>query len=165
MISVFGDESQSNASATYGLVALGDEHLSLLDKIVAAACSMLHAEAPEPLHCRVLFHDSARAKSAFSAASLQEVRAACAFVIRETARLNVAFYFGRVARDTAPKVLYVPMVDGARPGHVIDARMKLELPHLQYFAYGAAATRACDTLPRPATRLGDRGHSAWRLQF
>ena len=59
--------------------------------------------------------------------------------------------------------MHVPLSDPAQPDHVLLAQMERELQHLQYFAYAAAATRACDTLPRPASRLiVDRSKSVIR---
>lgn len=153
MISVFGDESSSRLHATYGLLAIADEHLYLLDKIVAETRRILRASSPEPLHCRVLFHGNYKAQSAYRNASLVEIERACAGLIAQVASLNVAFYFGRVDREKAPKVLHVPLIDDKDKAKVLDARLKLELPHLQLFAYGAAATRACHVLPNSVKKL------------
>lgn len=153
MISVFGDESSSTAHATYGLFAILDSHLPALDRVVADAKLMLHATAPEPLHAKILFHDSRRQKSAFKNVNRSEVERACATLLRRIALLEVAFFFGRVDRDVAPKVLHVPLISDKNQSEVIDARLKLELPHLQLLAYGAAAARARHTLPKPATRV------------
>lgn len=153
MISVFGDESSSTVHATYGLFAIADGHLPALERFVSATRSMLGASGTEPLHCKVLFHGSRRAKSAFKNSSSADIEKACAILLQQINSLNVAFYFGRVARDKAPKILHVPLASDKDQSEVIDARLKLELPHLQLFAYGAAATRACHTLPEPATRV------------
>lgn len=153
MISVFGDESSSTAHATYGLLAIVDGHLPLLERVVSDMRRALKASTPEPLHSRVLFHGNHRQKSAYQNASLSEVEDACAVLIQQVTALEVAFYFGRVDRERAPKILHVPLTDGKNDKNVLDARLKLELSHLQFFAYGAAATRACHTLPRPASKL------------
>jgi hypothetical protein len=153
VISVFGDESSSTVHATYGLFAIADGHQPALESFVATARAMLGALGTEPLHCKVLFHEGRRRKSAFKNSSRADVEKACSVLLHQIASLNVAFYFGRVARDKVPKILHVPIVDDKNQSEVIDARLKLELPHLQFFAYVAAATRACHTLPHPATRL------------
>ena len=66
---------------------------------------------------------------------------------------QTGFYFGRVDRRTAPKKLYVPLTNSKNSSEVLLATLELELPHLQWNAYGAAATRACKTLREPPYRV------------
>jgi hypothetical protein len=66
---------------------------------------------------------------------------------------QTGFYFGPVDRRTAPKKLYVPLTNSKNSSEVLLATLELELPHLQWNAYGAAATRACKTLREPPYRV------------
>lgn len=158
-ISVFGDESSSSTIASYGLIAFREADLPIVDRLVAAAKSTLKATTDEPLHCKVLFHQDRRLKSAFANATRAEVDLACRNLISGVSAMTSTFYFGRVDRTTAPKVLHVAFNDD-EPNVVIYERLKLELEHLQWFAYGAAAARACHTLLRPATSVfADRNKS------
>jgi hypothetical protein len=134
-------------------VAIADEHLPILDRLVTEARAALQASSLEPLHCKILFHNGPRQKSAFAAASAADVERVCANLIWRVSALNIAFYFGRVERKQAPKILHVALTDPDKPTEAIYGRLKLELPHLQWFAYGAASTRACHVLPAPADRL------------
>ena len=162
-ISVFGDESSSSAIAGYGLIAFLEADLIAVDRLVSAAKAKLKATADEPLHCKVLFHGDRRLKSAFSNATRADVEAVCQDLIAAVARMTSTFYFGRVDRAKAPRVLHVPLVDNGEPNVVVYDKMKMELEHLQYFAYGAAATRACHTLTYPVTQaLADENKSVVR---
>ncbi len=164
MISLFGDESSSSEQATYGLFAIADQHLRSLNLIVEEARRSLGATGAEPLHCRVLFNGHQRKKSAFSAASQADVMQACRKLLGQVASLNVAFYMGRVDRQSAPRVLHVPFsVPGAPEPTVQVLRTKLDLTHLQFFAYTGAATCASDRLPGPVTKfLVDKNDSVVR---
>lgn len=163
MISIFGDESSSSSQASYGLVAIADNHLFLLNEIVLEAKALLRGNALEPLHTKLLFHDGPRSRSSFESASRPEVEGICAGLIRKVALLEVRFFFGQVDRAAAPKVIHIPLLSTDREMELLEARMKLELPHLQFFAYCAAATRACDALKNPAIRVfADRNNSVVR---
>ena len=105
------------------------------------------------MHCKILFHDSRRRVSAFGNSTRADVDKVCAMLLQQLATLEFIFYFGRVGRQNAPKILHVPLINSEDQSEVLDARLKLELNHLQMFAYNAAATRACHTLPKPAGRL------------
>jgi hypothetical protein len=162
-ISVFGDESSSSAIASYGLVAFTEADLPKVSSLVQAAKTTLKATSDEPLHCKVLFHGDRRLRSAFAKATRADVDTACRNLIYAVAAMPSTFYFGRVSRADAPKVLHVPLISENEPNVVIYQKLKLELEHLQWFAYGAAATRACDTLKQPATRvLADENKSVVR---
>lgn len=152
-ISVFGDESSSSEIAGYGLIAFLETDLPAIARLVAAVKVTLKATSDEPLHCKVLFHGDRRRKSAFAGASRSDVEIACQNLIAGIAGITATFYFGRVSRAGAPKVMHVPLNSEEEPNVVSYERLKLELEHLQWFAYGAAATRACHTLKYPATRV------------
>src|SRR5262249_5041175 len=81
-----------------------------------------------------------------------DVEIACQNLIAGVSGITSTFYFGRVSRADAPTVLHVPL-NSEEPNVVLYEKLKLELAHLQYFAYCAAATRACHTLQYPVTRL------------
>lgn len=152
-ISVFGDESSSSAIASYGLIAFAEADLPAVAALVAAVKSDLKATADEPLHCKVLFHKDRSSKSAYASATQADVDLTCRNLISAIAALRSTFYFGRVDRMKVPKILHVPLNSADEPNVVIYERLKLELQHLQHFAYSAAATRACHTLAHPATRV------------
>ncbi|MGY4624564.1 hypothetical protein [Bradyrhizobium sp. USDA 4486] len=149
---VFGDESSSSSLATYGLIAFLEADLPRVAQLVSTAKATLKAKADAPLHCKVLFHRDRRQKSAFANATRQDVHAACLNLIAGVAAMTSTFFFGHLSRGDAPKVLHVPMISD-EPDVVTYHKMKVELEHLQYLAYGAAATRACDTLRYPATQV------------
>jgi hypothetical protein len=163
MISVFGDESSSRTHASYGLLAIANSHLPFLDRIVLEAKASLRGSESDPLHAKVLFHDAPRSKSAFRNASRSDVEKACSVLLRQLASLEVRFFLGRVDRTLAPKVMHVPLRSADSETEIVDARMKLELSHLQFFAYVGAATRACDVLKNPAiTVIADQNKSVVR---
>lgn len=153
MISIFGHESSSSAHASYGLLAIADSHLPFLDRIMLETKAFLKGSASDPLHASVLFHDTTRSKSAFRHASRADVERACFALLQQLALLDVRFFFGRVDRAAAPKVMHVPLQSTDGEAEVVDARMKLELSHLQFFAYGGAAARACDILRNSAVKV------------
>jgi hypothetical protein len=153
MISVFGDESSSSMHATFGLLAIADAHLHLLELIVEEAKGSLGAaSSPEPLHSKVLFHDSPRRNSSFSSATREDVERACTHLIAQISKLEIAFFLGKVERGAAPKIMHVPLLN-EQPNVVDYGTQKLELAHLQYFAYVAAAAPAHERLPKPITRV------------
>jgi hypothetical protein len=151
-LSVFGDESSSSAIAGYGLFAALDGDLPLIASLVAGTKAALKTTVDEPLHCSVLFHESRRSKSAFAVATRPDVERACTKLIGEIARLRCSFYFGRVDRLSAPKILHIALMSDQERDVVLYGKTKVELGHLQWFAYGAAATRACHRLVQPAQR-------------
>lgn len=153
MFSVFGDESSSTRHATYGLVAIADNHLGLLGKIVDEAKHTLGASMAEPLHAKVLFHNDRRLKTTYKNAQRSDVERACAHLFRQICRLEIGFYFGQVEREKAPKIMHVPLNASDKADEVIEARMKLELSHLQFFAYAAAFGRARHALRGSPTRM------------
>jgi hypothetical protein len=153
VISIYGDESSSAEFATYGLLAISDADLPALAIAVKRAKALLKSNGDEQLHSKVLFHSGLRGKSSFKHASIADVEKACAFVIAQVSMFQTGFYFGRVDRRTAPKKLYVPLTNSKNSSEVLLATLELELPHLQWNAYGAAATRACKTLREPPYRV------------
>jgi hypothetical protein len=163
MISIFGDESSSRTHAAYGLFAIADSQLPLLDKIVLGAKASLKGSDSDPLHAKVLFHDASRSKSTFKSASRPDVEKVCSVLLQQLASLDVRFFLGRVDRTAAPKVMHVPLRSADKETEIINARMKLELSHLQFFAYGGAAAKACDVLRNPAIKvIADQNKSVIR---
>lgn len=155
---LFGDEGSSSAVATYGLIAILESDLRAVARLIDAAKSTLKATFDEPLHCRVLFHRDRRLKSAFCRATETDVHRACVNLIAGSAALPSNFYFGLVDRKNAPKILHFCF--GTDDTKIVRLKLKLELPHLQHFAYGGAAAKACDTLKYPVIQvLADENRS------
>jgi len=68
-------------------------------------------------------------------------------------RSNLAFILVVLIGERHQKKLYVPLTNSKNSSEVLLATLELELSHLQWNAYGAAATRACKTLREPPYRV------------
>jgi hypothetical protein len=111
---------------------------------------LLKEIAPEITRVRCCGNRAPRG-SAYGPSS-SDVERACSHLIAQISRLEIAFFLGQVERGAAPKIMHVPLMTEER--NVIEyGTQKLELAHLQYFAYVAALAPAHERLPRPITHV------------
>jgi hypothetical protein len=89
MYDVFGDESCGPLVVTYALVAIPEQQIPAIEKILRDVKEKFGGQDHWPLHCRELFGPSGRAKTVWSNLSLDEVFALYAGLFAGVGKLGV----------------------------------------------------------------------------
>lgn len=99
----FGDGSETAGGVFYGLVLLPESSIAQAETVIKHIKRSYGGNEDAPVHCRELFNDKARKKSAWSHLTHNQAFSLCGDILRETARFSPKHLIGYMLRESYPK--------------------------------------------------------------
>lgn len=169
----FGDESTAYQWVSYALVGFWADALTAAEAIVSEEKTRFGVNPAERLHCRELFNDQARRKTAFAGLSRDKIIDLYASIALRLRMLGALYAVGLVNRGQAPPKMAIPWATG----QIRESRtVRLSDKHLALFAFMGAAGQLNEALTvdskvrviiDPDTTLidwfGKTREQAWRI--